>query len=108
MVLCERSCHQRALYRATEYQVLLLLMHQPKKHNFVKGDHVLASCQVSSNSVQRLQRRSRKCLIQSDLRAVIFDFRSARFINTNLVEDVKYLRRIKFHSTDISIFLILL
>ena len=43
---------------------------------------LLASCQVSSNSVQRFQRRSRKSLSQSEARAAILFFRSARKIQT--------------------------
>ena len=43
---------------------------------------VLASCKVSANSVQRFQRRSRKCLIQSEARAVILFFLSDRKIQT--------------------------
>ena len=34
---------------------------QPEKHNFGRGRWDLASSQVSLNSVQRFQRRSRKC-----------------------------------------------
>ena len=40
-----------------------------------RGRWDLASCQVSLNSIQRFQRRSRKCLIQSE--AILF-FRSVR------------------------------
>ena len=42
----------------------------------------LASCQISLNSVQRFQRRSRKCLSQSEARAAILFFRSARKTQT--------------------------
>ena len=42
----------------------------------------LASCQVSLNSVQPFQRRSRKCLSQSEARAAILFFRSARKTQT--------------------------
>ena len=38
----------------------------------------LASCHVSLNAVQRFHRRSRKCLSQSDARAVILFFRLAQ------------------------------
>ena len=34
---------------------------RPKKHKLCRGRWDLASCQVSFNSVQRFQRRSRKC-----------------------------------------------
>ena len=49
-----------------------------EKHKLGKGHWNLASCQVSSNSVQQFQRRSRKCLSQSEARAAILFFRSAR------------------------------
>ena len=42
----------------------------------------LASCQVSSNSVQQFQRRSQKCLSQSEARAAILFFRSTRKTQT--------------------------
>ena len=42
-----------------------------------RGRWDLASCQVSLNSIQRFQRRSRKCLSQSEARAAILFFRSA-------------------------------
>ena len=48
--------------------------HQPEKHKLGRGRWDLASCQVSLNSVQRFQRRSRKCLSQSEARAAIFFF----------------------------------
>ena len=51
---------------------------QPKKHKLGRGRWDLASCQVSLNSVQRFQRRSRKCLSQSESRAAILFFRSAQ------------------------------
>ena len=68
---------------------------RPKKHKLGRGRWDLASCQVSLNSVQRFQRRSRKCLSQSEARAAILFFQSARK-NTNLVEDVEILLPIKF------------
>ena len=49
-----------------------------KKHKLGRGRWDLASCQVLSNFVQRFQRRSRKCLSQSEARAAILFFRSAR------------------------------
>ena len=51
---------------------------RPKKHKLGKGHWDLASYQVSLNSVQRFQRRSRKCLGQSEpeARAAILFFRS--------------------------------
>ena len=42
----------------------------------------LASCRVSLNSVQRFHRRSGKCLSQSEARAAILFFRSARKTQT--------------------------
>ena len=55
---------------------------RPKKHKLGRGRWDLASCQVSLNSVQRFQRRSRKCLSQSEARAAILFFRSARKTQT--------------------------
>ena len=56
----------------------------------------LKSCFLSNsaNSVQRFQ-RSRKCLSQSEARAAILFFRSARK-NTNFVEDVEIFLPVKF------------
>ena len=51
---------------------------RPKKHKLGRSHWELASCQVSLNSVQRFQRRSRKCLGQSEARAAILFFRSAQ------------------------------
>ena len=48
-----------------------------EKHKLGIGRWDLASCQVSLNSVQRFQRRSRKCLSQSEARVAILFFRSA-------------------------------
>ena len=55
----------------------------------------LASCQVSLNSVQRFQRRSRKCLSQSEARAAIFVFPIGPK-NTNLVEGFEIFLPVKF------------
>ena len=68
---------------------------RPEKHKLGRGCWSLSSCQVSLNSGQRFQRRSRKCLSQSEARAAILFFRSARK-NTNLVEDVEILLPVKF------------
>ena len=54
----------------------------PEKHKLSRRCWHLASCQVSFNSVQRFQRRSRKCLSQSEARAAILFFRSARKTQT--------------------------
>ena len=55
---------------------------RPEKHKLGRGRWDLASCQVSLNSVQRFQRRSRKCLGQSEARVAILFFRSARKTQT--------------------------
>ena len=55
-----------------------LFTHRLEKHKLGRRPWDLASCQVSLNSVQRFQRRSRKCLSQSEARAAILFFRSAR------------------------------
>ena len=55
---------------------------RPEKYKLGRGRWDLASCQVSLNSVQRFQRRSRKCLSQSEARAAILFFRSARKTQT--------------------------
>ena len=82
---------QRATYRAPEYNVPpfwgigqgghFFLLIGPKKHKLGRGCWDLASCQVSLNSVQRFQ-RSRKCFSQSETRAAILFFRSARKTQT--------------------------
>ena len=53
-----------------------------EKHKLGRGRWDIASCQVSLNSVQRFQRRSRKCLSQSEARAAILFFQSARKTQT--------------------------
>ena len=55
---------------------------QPEKHKLGRGHWDLASCQVSLNSIQRFQRKSRKCLSKSEARAAILFFRSARKTQT--------------------------
>ena len=55
---------------------------RPEKHKLGRGRWDLASCQVLLNSVQRFQRRSWKCLSQSEARAAILFFRSARKTQT--------------------------
>ena len=55
---------------------------RPEKHKLGRGRWDIASCQVSLNSVQRFQRRSRKCLSQSEARAAILFFRSAQKTQT--------------------------
>ena len=68
---------------------------RPEKHKLGRGCWDLASCQVSLNSIQRFQRRSRKCLGQSEARAAILFF-SIGLKNTNLVEEVETLLPVKF------------
>ena len=51
--------------------------YHPEKHKLGRGRWDLASCQVSLNSVHRFQRRSQKCLSQSEARAAILFFRSS-------------------------------
>ena len=51
---------------------------RPEKHKLGRGGWDLASCQVSLNSIQWFQRRSQKCLSQSEARAAILFFRQAR------------------------------
>ena len=55
---------------------------RPEKHKLGRGCWDLLSCQVSLNSVQGFQRRSRQCLFQSAARAAILVFRSARKTQT--------------------------
>ena len=55
---------------------------QPEKHKLDRGHWDLASCQVSLNSNQQFQRRSRKCLSQSKARAAILFFRSNKKTQT--------------------------
>ena len=51
---------------------------RPEKHKLGRGCWDLASCQVSLNSIQRFQRRSQKCLSQSEARVAILFFWSAQ------------------------------
>ena len=55
---------------------------QPEKHKLGRWRWDLASCQVLLNSVLWFQRRRRKCLSQSEARAAILFFRSARKTQT--------------------------
>ena len=68
---------------------------RPEKKKLGRGRWALASCQVSLNSVQRFQRRSWKCLSQSEARAAILFFLIGPK-NANLVEDVEILLLVKF------------
>ena len=69
--------------------------YRPEKHKLGRGHWDLVFCQVSLNSVQRFQRRSRKCLSQSEARAAILFFPIGPK-NTNLAEDVEILLPVKF------------
>ena len=55
---------------------------RPEKHKLGRRRWDLASYEVLLNSVQRFQRRSRKCLSQSEARAAILFFQSARKTQT--------------------------
>ena len=55
-----------------------LFIDRPEKHKLGRRRWDLASCQVSLNSVQRFQRRSRKCLSQSEIREAIWFLWSAQ------------------------------
>ena len=50
---------------------------RPEKHKLGRGNWVLASCQISLNSVQWFQRRSLKCFSQLEAAAAILVFLSA-------------------------------
>ena len=67
----------------------------PEKHKLGRGRWDLASYQVSSNSFHRFQRRSRKCLSQSEARAAILFFPNC-LKNTNVVEGIESLLPVKF------------
>ena len=68
---------------------------RPEKHKLGRERWDIASRQVSLNSLQQFQRRSRKCLSQSEDRAAALFF-SIGPKNTNLVEDVEILLPVKF------------
>ena len=61
---------------------LVFLIGKKKKNLISKEHRDLASCQVSLNSVWWFQRRSRKCLRESEARVAILFFRSARKTQT--------------------------
>ena len=63
---------------------------RPEKHKLGRWRWYLASCQVSLNSVQRFQRRGRKCLSQSEARAAVLIFRSAREKDIEILIPVKF------------------
>ena len=76
-------------------ETAILFFRSAEKHQLGIGCWDLASCQVSLNSVQWLQRRSRKCQSQSEARAAILIFLIGPK-NTNLVEDIEILLPVKF------------
>ena len=86
---------QSATFLRNQPRRTFLFTDRPEKHKLGRRRWDLASCQVSLNSVQRFQRRSWKCLSQSETRAAILFFWSAPK-NTNLVEDVEILLPVKF------------
>ena len=51
---------------------------RPEKYKLGRGRWYLATCQMSLNSVQRFQNRSRKCLSLSEAMAAILFFRSLK------------------------------
>ena len=65
-----------------------------EKHKVNLVDNMKILLPVKLNSFQWFQRRSRKCLSQSEARATILFFRPARK-NTNLVEDIEILLPVK-------------
>ena len=67
---------------------------RPQKHKHGRGHWDLASCQVLLNSVQQFQRRSWKCLSQSETGRSSFFLIGPK--NTNMVEDVEILLPVKF------------
>ena len=59
------------MYQPTRGQCGHLVFRSARKTQTWRGRWDLASCQVSLNSVQQFQRRSRKCIGQSEARAAI-------------------------------------
>ena len=72
-----------------------LFTFQPDKHKFGRGHYVLASCQVSLNSIQRFHRKSQNMSqqIRGHGRHIVFLIGPK---NTNLVEDVEHLVSVQF------------
>ena len=56
----------------------LVFLDQPEKHKLGRGCWDLAACQFWLNSIQQFQKRIKKYLSQSEARAAILFFRSAR------------------------------
>ena len=67
----------------------------PLNTNLVEDVEILLPVKFSLNFIQRFQRRSRKCLSQSEARVAILFFRSV-WKNTNLVEEVEILLPVNF------------
>ena len=68
---------------------------RPQKHKLGRAHWDLPSCQVSSNSLQRFQRKSQKCLSQSEAGDGHLGFPIGPK-NTNLVEHIEILLPVKF------------
>ena len=73
----------------------LVFLIDTEKHKLSRGLWNLTPCQVSLNSVQLFQRRSRKCLSQSEAGSAIL-FLPIGPKNTNLVRGVEILLPVKF------------
>ena len=85
----EKQEAQRATYRAPEYNV-------PPLWEIGQGGHFcLLIGPKNTNFVEDIERRSRKCLSQSEARTAILFF-AIGLKNTNLVEDVEILLPVKF------------
>ena len=69
---------QCAVFLRNRPRRTFLFTDRPRKQKLGRGRWDLASCQVSLNSIEWFQRRSRKCLSQSEAKAAIFFFQSAR------------------------------
>ena len=86
----EKQDAQRATYSAPEYNVQpfwgisqgqgghLVFPISPKNTNLVEDVEILIPVKFPLNSAQRFQRRSRKCLGQSEARTAMLFFRSTR------------------------------
>ena len=73
---------QSATFLRNQPRPTFLFTDQPETHKLGRRRWDLASCQVSLTSIQRFQRRSRKCLSQSEARTAILFFRLVRKTQT--------------------------
>ena len=80
---------------------LVFFFDRPEKPKLGRGRWVLASCKVLANFVQRLQRKGRKCLSQSEAGVTIMFFPIGSK-NTNMVDDVEFLLPVKFQQIPFS------